>query len=121
MNARRWVAGAISVGLSSCVQPAYDRTVLYELDVAGVSGVRTVAIRGGDSPLSWERDSALAAASNDSLYRLAVTYRTGYLKTDVKFVVNGEFELRDKPNRRVEFTGDTTRYRATFDRETTAP
>jgi putative oxidoreductase len=116
----RPLLGAVILAFTSCVQPAYDRTVIYELDVAGVGDTRTVAIRGSDAPLTWERDSALVAIVPDSLYRLTVTYHTGYLKTEAKFVINGTFELRDQPNRRIEFTGDTTRYRATFDRASAA-
>ena len=99
---------------TACVQPAYDRTVVYEVDVSAVPGVKTVGVRGENLPLSWQKDLALTAVVPDSLYRVAVTHHTGYLATEVKFVVNDQFELDNKPNRRVEFTGDTTRYQATF-------
>jgi putative oxidoreductase len=101
--------------LPGCVQPAYDRTVIYDLDVSALDDVKTVGIRGSDSPLSWERDSALVPVVKDSLYRVVITYRTGYLITQAKFTVNGEFELKDRDNRRITFaTGDTTIYRARF-------
>ena len=105
-----------AVLLSGCVQKAYDRTVIYELDVSAAASVKSVGIRGDDKPLSWDEDRELTPVVADSLYRVAITYRTGRLITESKFTVNGTIELRDKPNRRVEFSGgDTTVYRARFD------
>lgn len=106
--------------LTGCVQPAYDRTVVYELDVSHVPGLQHVGVRGGDRPLSWEQDTPLTAVVRDSLYRATVTYHTGYLATEVKFTVNGTFELADGANRTVRLArttvgGDTTIYRAVFD------
>lgn len=102
---------------TACVQQAYDRTVVYELDVSALDSVRTVGVRGGDTPLSWETDSAMTPVTPQRLYRAVVTYHTGFLKTEVKFTVNGRFELDGKDNRRVAFdmTRDTTVYRAVFD------
>ena len=114
MRATICVLAAIGT-LAGCVQQAHDRTVVYELDVSGRKDVTAVGIRGSDTPLSWDRDSALATVSRDSLYRVVVTYRTGYLVTGAKFTVNGEFELQKGPNRRIVFEGDTTVYRARFD------
>lgn len=46
-----------------------------------------------------------------------ITGETGYLFTEVKFTVNGDFELKEKDNRKVVFQSkDTTYYNATFDR-----
>jgi putative oxidoreductase len=106
--------------LAACVQPAYDRTVVYELDVSRVKGVQAVGVRGADRPLSWEQDTPLTPVIRDSLYRAVVTYHTGYLATEVKFTVNGTFELANSDNRKVRLTkttvgGDTTVYRAVFD------
>ncbi len=105
--------------LASCVQPAYDRTVLYQLDVSAIPNVRTVGVRGRDKPLSWDADVALTQSASGAPYTAAVTYHTGYLITEVKFVVNGEFELPGKDNRKVRLArtttgGDTTVYRAVF-------
>ena len=106
--------------LAGCVQKACDRTVLYQLDVSKLRDVRAVAVRGGDKPLSWEADMAMTQRAPGAPYSVAVTYHTGYLVTQVKFVVNGDFELRGKDNRTVRFArtttgGDTTVYRAVFD------
>jgi putative oxidoreductase len=101
--------------LAGCVQPAFDKTVVYTLDVSGIPDVKTVGVRGDDRPLSWDSDRALTPVVKDSLYRVTVTYHTGYLKTEVKFTVNGDFELKEGGNRRVAFgPRDTTAYQARF-------
>lgn len=42
---------------------------------------------------------------------------TGYLFTEIKFVVNGEIELENKGNRKITFnTKDTVRYEAQYNR-----
>ncbi len=101
--------------LTACVQPAYDKTVVYMIDVSGIPNVRTVGVRGGDKPLQWSQDLAMTQVMKDSLFRVAVTYHTGYLQTEVKFTVNGEFEFQQSDNRRVVFgPSDTTVYQARF-------
>lgn len=101
---------------TGCVQPAHDKTVVYLLDVSGHPGVQQVGLRGRDKPLSWDYDLTLTPVRKDSLYRAVVTTHTGYKVTEVKFTLNGNFELKDQDNRRIEFgPGDTTVYRARFD------
>jgi hypothetical protein len=108
--------GAMAVLGTGCVQKAYERTVVYELDVSALDSVKTVGLRGDNLPLSWQQDQAMTAVVADSLYRTTVTYRTGYRATEVKFTVNGTFEFDNGDNRRVPFemNGDTTIYRARF-------
>lgn len=114
---RHWLTLVGALALGACVQPTYTRTVVYELDVSKIDSVTSVAVRGGDRPLTWDRDSAMQVLVKDSLYRAVITYNTGYLKTEVKFVVNGKWELENQDNRRVGFdmNRDTTVYRAVFD------
>jgi hypothetical protein len=50
----------------------------------------------------------------DSLYTVTIAGQTPYDFTEIKFTVNGQFELENKDNRRLVFTGDTTYYRAKF-------
>ena len=118
MSIGRVVAALSLISLFACVQKAYDRVVVYEADVSGLKDIRVVGVRGNDKPLSWEQDRALTMVVKDSLYRVTVRYHTGNLVTKAKFTVNGEFELRDKPNRRVVFAaGDTTFYKARFNQD----
>lgn len=128
MNNRRLRVGrqaglllATALGLGACVQPAYDRTVVYEVDVSAMPNVQRVGVRGSDAPLSWNTDLPLTPRDSSGIYTATVTYRTGRLVTDVKFTVNGNFELVDRPNRTVRVPkttvgGDTTVFRAIFDR-----
>ena len=112
----RFAACTIAAVLGGCVQPAYDRVVVYELDVSGQKNVQSAGVRGDEKPLSWNEDQAMTVVVPDSLYRTTVTYRSGRLKTEVKFTVNGTFEFDNADNRRVPFdmSGDTTIYRARF-------
>jgi hypothetical protein len=99
-----------------CVQKAYKKTVVVTLAVQNIRNITTVGIRGNGSPLSWEKDFEMKPLIKDSVYTASVTALTGYKFAEIKFVVNSEFELKDKPNRRVVFSeGDTTYYKAVFD------
>lgn len=97
----------ITVGLgllmTSCVQKTIPQKVVYLLDVSGVKNIETVGVRGADSPLSWETDLPMTAVVKDSLYRAEVTYITGYKITEVKFTINGIFELQNQENRKIRF------------------
>ncbi|TFF36116.1 hypothetical protein [Mucilaginibacter psychrotolerans] len=102
---------------SSCVQKTYKRTVVFLLDTKEVKNIHSVGVRGIDKPLSWDYDRPLPALKKDSTYKDTVSFFTGYKFTEVKFVINDQFELKNQPNRRVYFTdGDTTVYRAVFNR-----
>ena len=104
--------------LPGCVQKAADKTVVYLLDVSGHPNVGLVGLRGRDKPLSWDYDLQLTPIKKDSLYRAVVTTHTGYKATEVKFTINGDYELKEKDNRRIEFGAeDTAVYRARFNVE----
>lgn len=100
----------------SCVQNTYSRKVKFILDVSKEKNIQSVGLRGSNSPLTWEKDLEMTAMIPDSLYVVDVTFVTGYLGAEVKFVVNGTFELQDQDNRRFAFDihNDTTVYRAIF-------
>ena len=102
---------------TSCVQKSYNRTVVYTLDVSKLKDVKKAGIRGENKPLSWRSDLEMQEVVKDSLYTVTVTTETGQLFTEVKFTVNDDFELKEKPNRRVVFdkVGKTTKYDAVFD------
>jgi ribonuclease BN (tRNA processing enzyme) len=102
--------------LFGCVQPSYQRTVIIKLDVSKEKEIKTIGIRG-ETPLSWKHDVPLEPVIKDSIYTITLTGKTGYLFAECKFVVNGQFELENKQNRKIYFTGDTTYYDAVFDVE----
>ena len=126
VSRRRMVrAGVFTTVAASmgCVQAAYDRTVVYVVDVSAVPNVTTVGIRGEDTPLSWGSDTPLTpVADSPGLYTATVTTKTGRLTTEVQFVVNGTFEFSDSQDdslRKVSLPrtttgGDTIRFRAVY-------
>ncbi|GAA4318044.1 DoxX family protein [Flaviaesturariibacter amylovorans] len=107
--------GILLLGTAAGKMPIVKRTVVYRVQVPGPAP-KVVAVRGGDAPLSWETDRALHLLPGTDMYTDTVTYNTAYGFTDVKFVRDGQFELDQKDNRRVQFNGkDTVVYSATFD------
>jgi hypothetical protein len=103
------------LSVSACVQKAYKKTVVVTLTIHNSKNIKTVGIRGNGNPLSWDKDYEMTPIVKDSIYTSTITAVTGYKFAEIKFTVNGEFELQDKPNRRVEFAkGDTTFYNAVF-------
>lgn len=107
----------ITFSIINCVQKSYKRTVVFQLDVKGIKNIKTVGLRG-NNPLNWNTDYEMILGK-DSLYYATLSGETGYLFTEVKFTINGEFELIDQPNRRIYFDTkkDTTFYKAIFDVE----
>jgi putative oxidoreductase len=104
------------VALTQCVQKSKTETVVVKLNVAGMKDIQSVGIRGNEKPLGWDYDMELKPIVKDSLYTATFSLLTGYKFTEVKFTVNGQFELNDKSNRRISFSGkDTTVYEAKFD------
>jgi hypothetical protein len=108
----------IIVGLTSCVQKSYKRTVTLLVDVSGNKDIKTVGVRGSDKPLSWDYDTPMQMVKKNSLYTITLSGETGRLCTELKFTINGNFELKEKNNRKVYFSKkDTMVYKATFDKE----
>lgn len=104
---------------TSCVQKTHKRTVVFTLDVSKTEGIKTVGIRGWDSPLSWDKDYPMKAIIKDSLYQVTVTGETGRICTEFKFSVNDKLELEGKENRKIYFDtkSDTTKVAVIFDKE----
>jgi hypothetical protein len=109
----------ISSLMSSCVQKTYKQIIVVTLDVSKVDTIESVGIRGNGKPLRWDTDFSMQEVVKDSLYKAIITTETGYLFAEGKCTVNGNFELQDKPNRRIEFdtTNDTTFVHFVFNQE----
>lgn len=105
--------------MTGCVQKSYKRLVVVTLDVSKVNNIQSVGIRGEGKPLRWESDYPMQEVVKDSLYKAVITTTTGYLFAEGKCTVNGDFELKDKPNRRIYFDvkKDTTYVNLVFDKE----
>ena len=113
----KWIWLPLLFAGSACVQKTYRKTVVFTLHTENSKDIKTVGLRGEGSPLSWRKDTLMNTLIKDSLYQLTISAITGYKFVEVKFTINGEFELKEKPNRRVEFAeGDTTYYEAVFDK-----
>ncbi|GGD66528.1 hypothetical protein GCM10011514_33170 [Emticicia aquatilis] len=112
------IISTIALLLINCVQKAYERKVTFLLHTEQLKNIEKVGLRGKEKPLSWRQDLEMKAIKQDSLYSVTVTFLTGYKFTEVKFVVNDEFELQEKDNRRVIFNENgKTIYETTFDKE----
>jgi hypothetical protein len=110
------LAWILFLSVTSCVQKTYKKTVVLTLTVPAIKNIKTVGIRGEGKPLSWDADIEMQPIVKDSIYTAAITVVTGYKFGEIKFTVNGEFELKERPNRRVVFSDkDTTYYNAVFD------
>jgi hypothetical protein len=114
---RLLLAFLICLTALSCVQKSYDQTVTVTLDVSEIPEIKTVGVRGSDKPLSWREDFEMKPLVKDSLYTATFSGKTGLLFTEIKFVVNGEFEFKDQDNRRVVFDkSKKTIYQAKFNK-----
>ena len=101
---------------AGCVQKAYKKTVVFKLNTPNQKNIESVGVRGAEKPLSWQQDLQMSAIKKDTLYMATVSFLTGYKFTEVKFVINGGFELKEKDNRKIVFSNsDTTYYDAVFD------
>ncbi|MCU0467089.1 MAG: hypothetical protein MUF58_00690 [Arcicella sp.] len=115
MKAKITIFGILLWAFTGCVQKTTTQTVVYKLSIKNIKDIKTVGVRGNNKPLSWQSDYPMTFDRQDSTYKATVTYITGYKFTEVKFVVNDEFELADQDNRKVNFSDkDTTIYTATF-------
>jgi putative oxidoreductase len=104
------------LSLAGCVQKSYTKTVVLTLRVSNMKDIKSVGIRGQGKPLSWNKDFEMKPLVKDSLYTAIITAVTGYKFAEIKFTVNGDFELKEQPNRRVVFSdNDSTYYNAVFD------
>lgn len=102
---------------TGCVQKTKLHKVNYLVNVYGLKNIEKVGIRGSDNPLSWDADLEMKPIVKDSLYAVEVIYNTGYNGTELKFTVNGIFELQNQDNRIIRFSeSGHTEARFVFDR-----
>lgn len=105
------------ISLSSCVQKTKNHVITFYIDVSGIKNIKTVGIRGVEKPFSWDSDLEMEVIKKDSIYKKSVEIKTGRLCTEIKFTINGDFELKDKENRKVYFNPNgTTIYKVVFNK-----
>ncbi|MFN8249484.1 MAG: hypothetical protein U0T68_11080 [Ferruginibacter sp.] len=118
MKKYRIILFSFIILVTGCVQPTRQQIVKVTLHVNNMHDVKTAGIRGDGKPLSWNEDLVMKEIIKDSLYQANFTTNTGFRFFEMKFTINGEFELNDKPNRHVSFSDqDTTFYQALFNEE----
>lgn len=115
MQLFKWTLFMLVIVFTGCVQKTYKKTVVCNLNVAGIKNIKTVGVRGEGKPLSWNSDLPLTEVVKDSLYSITLPIETGYKFIELKFTVNDGFELENENNRRIVFKdGDTTVFNAVF-------
>lgn len=106
------------LGVTSCVQKTTTQKVTLFLDVSGQKDIKSVGVRGQGNPLEWDKDLVMTAIQKDSLYKITFISKTGRLCNEVKFTINGNFELQEKDNRKVYFDkSGITIYKAKFNKQ----
>jgi putative oxidoreductase len=101
--------------LGGCVQKSSKKTIFLKLHTEGNPKIQTVGVRGSDKPLSWDYDFEMKPVTKDSIYETTYSFVTGYAFTELKFTINGQFELNNHGNRRIVFgKNDTIIYEARF-------
>jgi len=83
------------LSLASCVQKSYTKTVVFMLQVSNIKDIKNVGIRDQGKPLSWDSDFEMKPVIKDSLYTATITAVTSYKFAEIRFTVNGDFELKD--------------------------
>ena len=112
-----FIVGLLGLITTSCVQKSFKKTVVFTVDVSKIKNIKNVGIRG-EKPLDWNYDTEMEIVKKDSIYSITKTFETGYKFVEVKFTINGDFELKDMPNRKVVFaTNGTTTYNAVYNVE----
>lgn len=111
------IAVVITFSAIACVQQAFLKTVVVTLTVKNKKRIEKVGIRGNGNPLSWNQDFLMKEVIKDSVYTATLTTMSAYRFAEIKFTLNGEWELKDKPNRVVYFSdkSDTTIINAIYD------
>jgi hypothetical protein len=89
---------------------------MVTLTIPDKKNIEQVGIRGNGNPLNWEQDYPMTALIKDSVYTASFQTRTAFQYTEIKFTVNGEWELAEQPNRKVyyESNRDTVFIQAVF-------
>ncbi|MBG9378773.1 hypothetical protein I5907_21250 [Panacibacter sp. DH6] len=105
--------------LGGCVQEAHLKTVMVTLTVHNKKGIQAVGIRGNGNPLTWEQDYPMTAVVTDSVYHASFKTMTAFKFTEMKFTVDGAWELEGRPNRKVVYpeNRDTVVVNAVFDQQ----
>ena len=103
---------------TSCVQETHLKSITFKVDMNQVENVGNVGIRGNFTNPSWEQLIPLTDDNNDGIYEATLSQKTAVNAIRFKFVNQGVYELKDQPNRKLEFEykPETILYEAIFDK-----
>ncbi len=103
---------------TGCVQKTSNHIVKVVLQVNNRHDIKTAGIRGDGNPLSWNNDYPMQEIIKDSLYQAVFTINTGFGFFEMKCTINGEYELKEKPDRHIILNKrDTTFCHIIFNKE----
>lgn len=95
---------ALVVLFTACVQKKNKKVIVATLKVDNKTNIQTVGIIGGADPLNWDNGFPMQQMVKDSLYSASFIVETGYKFLELKFTIDGEPELKDGPNRRINLS-----------------
>ncbi|MBC8756324.1 hypothetical protein H2O64_16740 [Kordia sp. YSTF-M3] len=107
----------LAISLQSCVQETHEKTVTFKVDMNGLSTVENVGLKGNFTNPSWKVTIPLTDENNDGIYEGTFSKKTATSSIRFKFVNQKQYELKDQPNRTLQFEykPQTLVYEATFD------
>ncbi len=111
------LAIAVLLCTASCVQQTHLKTVTVKLDMNGVAITENVGVKGNFTDPSWKQVIPLTDNDNDGIFEATLSQKTAVNGIQFKFVNQGNYELKEQPNRtlKFEYKPETITYEATFD------
>ena len=111
------LAPIILILVMAGVQDTKLQTITVQVTLPKKTAVKSMGVRGGDQPLSWDTDLPMREVIKDSVYTTQFQINTGFNFTRIKFALNGEIELNGKDNRKIKLSENSTNtsYKAVYD------
>ncbi|MFY7827106.1 MAG: DoxX family protein [Flectobacillus sp.] len=111
------LAPIILILVMAGVQDTKLQTITVQVTLPKKTAVKSMGVRGGDQPLSWDTDLPMREVIKDSVYTTQFQINTGFNFTRIKFALNGEIELNGKDNRKIKLSENSTStsYKAVYD------
>ena len=101
----------------SCVQQTHEKVITFQVDMSAIETIKNVGVRGNFTNPSWEQTIPLTDDNNDGIYEATFQKKTAVFAIEFKFVHQDTYELKDQPNRSIQFEykPETITYSAVFD------
>jgi len=102
--------------LTSCVQEIHTKTIHFKFNTNAFKNVNTVSVKGDFSKNKWNEPVFLKDKDKDGIYEAVIIFETAKNTMNFKFLVNEDFELKDKDNRtiRLDYKPEIVFYSAIF-------